>query len=104
MTDELFRQLQELPDLIRQQETNLFQLENREFLAQDALENREAQLLLQPDTINGKNAEIREAQIFVYTQEERAKLREASQRVREVEIERNYLRNKFEALKIVCKK
>jgi hypothetical protein len=97
--------LLDLPDQIRQAETNLYNLETREIMAQEALESREAQLLMQEGgPINGKNAEIRDAQLSVYTHDERARLRDAGHRVREVEIERNYLRNKFEALKIVCHK
>ena len=103
--EQLFLQLQELPDQLRQVERNLFELRNREILAQDALDAREAQLLLQDHSpVNGKNAEIREAQLHVYTHDERFNLREANQRVREVEVERNHLRNKIETLKVLCGK
>lgn len=97
--EELAKRLLEIPDAIREADKQLLCLIARQNEREFAFRKLEADLLLdEKGPIDGRNAEVRAAQLFVHTAPERALVMDVKQQVAEAKAELDYQRALHEAL------
>lgn len=99
--NDLIKRLMELPHEIEKGERFVIDASLDVQRAKDVLATKEAELLL-GDTINGKNAESRAAQLRQATTEERQAVTEAEQTLAKMRVILNRLQNEFRALQSVA--
>lgn len=92
-----------LPAEIAAAEDAVLEANGRVLTAKEALQAAEDALTLTPDgPINGKNAEVRAAQMRQYTEEERAELAEAEIEQKNAVARLGRARDEFRALRAVA--
>ncbi len=102
MKNDVIKRLRELPGEIQAQENALLEAVQYQEAYAESLSNTEAGLLLS-GIIDGKNAEIRAAQMKDKTAEERAKVKEAENLVANARIGLNALLNELKALQAIAR-
>ncbi len=102
MKNDVIKRLRELPGEIQAQENALLEAVQHQEAYAESLSNTEAGLLLS-GAIDGKNAEIRAAQMKDKTAEERAKVREAENLVANARIGLNALLNELKSLQAIAR-
>lgn len=97
----IINRLTQLPAEIEQAEMDLFDAQLRATKARDILANKEAQLYLD-GIIDGKNAEIRSAQLKEHTAAERDAILAAENQVALARINLNRVLNQFKAYRAIA--
>lgn len=100
---ELVARLLELPAAIEAAEADVLTAEERRIQAEEALTRAEDGVLLTPDSLPGKNAEIRAAQLRAETKLEHDMVRACEHRVSEAKIALRRLTNELSALKTISR-
>lgn len=98
---EIFERLLALPNEIAKAEDVVIESHRQVLLAKDILQQKEDDLLL-GNMIDGKNAEIRAAQIRQHTEHERLNLSNAELRLKNDVARLGKLRDEFRALQAVA--
>lgn len=93
--------LSTLPDEIYLAEMKIFEMQNNVTEAKEALSAKEADLYIQ-GVIDGKNAEIRNAQVKQFTAKERMAISVAENKVNQARIELNKLQNTLTAYRAIA--
>ena len=99
--DDLMRELAELPTQIEAAEERLIVRHNAVQVAKEVLTNKEDQAILE-GLIDGKNAEIRAAQMRQYTSEARKMVQDAENGVTKTRVQLTRLNNRMAALKAIA--
>ncbi len=99
--DDVVKRLKELPSFIQAGEKALLDAFQSQQNAEGLLKEKEASLTLD-GTIDGKNAEIRAAQMAGHTAVERAAVKQAEKKVAEERVWLNSLLNEFRALRAIA--
>lgn len=97
--EHITQRLLQLPDEIEEAESQVLAAEDERRLAQASLDTIEARVVLDPERVNGKNAEQRQAQVLLLTEEERNLLAAATMRVEEAKVHLRHLQNEFSAVR-----
>lgn len=103
LTVNITNRLLELPALIEAAECDVLTAEERKHQAMEALTRAEDELLIDPEKLTGKNAEIRAAQVRAETRLERDMVRASEYRVGEARIALRRLTNELSALKTLAR-
>lgn len=102
MKDACIQTLEKLPGLIRDAEDRLVDAYEQLNHAKNALAEKEAELLLN-GKIDGKNAEMRQAQLLQLTKPEREVVRTAESRVSRAKMDFNFFSNQLKAYRAIAK-
>ncbi|MEW6770123.1 MAG: hypothetical protein AB1330_01840 [Bacillota bacterium] len=100
----IIKELESLPELIRDKEAEIVGLQSLVSEAREKLKEKEGLLLMdrvEGVKIDGKNAEIRQAQVNEHTVIERRTLKEAEEKLAFARIELSYLHNRFSAARSI---
>ena len=90
--NQLIQALLTLPESIRATELAIIQLEEKRRQMEFELDSRKADLLTQVDgPINGKNAEIREAQLHIHLLPQRILIADVEKQIAEQKVQLRYL-------------
>lgn len=95
------KMLQILPDDIKEAENKLVEAYAELNEAKNALAEKEAELLIN-GKIDGKNAEMRQAQMIQLTKAEREVVRHAESRVSRVKMDYNFYVNQLKAYRAIA--
>lgn len=95
--EELIKELEIMPAAIFCKAEELIEKEDALARAKKALRDKEASLLLN-GTINGKNEEIRKAQLYLATSEEHAQVNKAEIELERARAELTFQRDRLRAL------
>lgn len=101
MKDDCIQTLEKLPGLIRDAEDRLVDAYEQLNHAKNALAEKEAELLLN-GKIDGKNAEMRQAQLLQLAKPEREVVRTAESRVSRVKMDYNFYVNQLKAYRAIA--
>lgn len=99
--NDLIKELAELPAQIEAAEERLIERHNAVQVAKEVLTNKEDQAILE-GLIDGKNAEIRAAQMRQYTSEARKMVQDAENGVTKTRVQLTRLNNRMAALKAIA--
>ncbi len=99
---DLIQRLSEMPGEIAKAEVELIGRQRVVLQAKQELERKETALLLNPEAINGKNAEVRQAQLRQATEAEQRRVDSAEEQVALQRVTVAQLRGEFEALKAIA--
>lgn len=100
---ELVARLLELPQVIEAAEQDVLKAEERRIQAEEGVTRAEDFLLMDPERLPGKNAEVRGAQLRAETATERDMVRACEHRVSEAKIALRRLTNELSALKTISR-
>jgi hypothetical protein len=98
----VMEQLETLPLAVREAEMAVLRAEEARQAAENGLQAREDELLVSGE-IDGKNADLRAAQMRQATAGERAQVEEATRQVARLKIELHYVVNQFAALRALAR-
>src|SRR5438552_134357 len=103
LTSRLVERLLELPALLEAAERDVLLAEERKLQAAETLTRAEDELLLDPERLTGKNAEIRAAQVRRETERERDMLRCAELGGAESKVVLRRLTNELSCVKAITR-